>query len=116
MPNSEFVIFYTPTLDNEISSFNSHSSTSEETVDKLGSINLSTVMAAAGHVKVVLTDVGLQEKIYSLGRNSKVVLTDDVVTDIVAHTNSIQPASDTVESWEDQINVLKARIEILEAG
>ena len=108
---SEFVIFYDPANNNEIRFLNSRGSlVADDTTEHYNELT------TAGCIKVVLTDTTLQGKASSLVHNAKVVLTDSVVTDIVTHTNSVQPVVEPEENVDDQITALEARIAALEAG
>jgi hypothetical protein len=107
---NEFVVFYTPASNNEVKYYNSHGSVIAEDTD-----TYYDSLVAAGHVKVVLTNVTLQGKLSKFGRNSRLVFTDSVLTDIVTHTNSFQPPVDNTPTVEAEIVTLKNRIAALEA-
>ena len=68
-----------------------------------------------GYTFAVLNEA-LASKLSEMKRNCKAVLTDGVITDLVASVNPIQPAESEEVDLEAEIATLKARIEVLEGG
>jgi len=100
----KFIIHYNPS-DLQVMDFNSHAPDDEAS---------GAYASRTGYTFVVLTGEALTEKVTSMGRECKVVLTDGVITDLVASTNPVQPAASEEVDLEAEIATLKARIEVLE--
>ena len=103
---SKCVIHYKPS-DLQVMHFNTHAP-DDEVAGEYASNNSYTF--------AIITGEALLDKVKEMGRECKVVLTDGVITDLVASTNPIQPAESEEVDLEVEIATLKARIEVLEGG
>ena len=101
---SKCIVHYKPS-DLQIMHFNTHASDDQVSGD---------YATDKGYTFAVL-DEALVSKLTEMGRECKAVLTDGVITDLVASVNSVQPPASEEVDLAAEIAARKARIAVLEA-
>jgi len=97
--------------------FNSSAPDSDPTDEYLTERALTlAILTSESDPNFTSVDAELHKKLFVYARDCRVVLTDGVVTDLVYETNPIQRNTSIVLSVEEEMEDLKARLAVLEAG